>query len=110
MIGKEDFDLILNQRGSKTYEEFASDAFDSAVNTSSDVINAAGDFAGKVKDSFNKIKDEVVTDELLERMKKEAEDTFDPKVAKEKIDTASEVLGGAVERMHKKLFKNEKDN
>jgi hypothetical protein len=110
LIGKADFDFIKNQRDSKTYGEFAGDAFESAVNTSAEAIDAAGEFAGKLKDTFNKFKDEVVTDELLERMKKDAEETFDPKVAKEKVDTCSEVLGDAVKNMHDKFFKNEKDN
>jgi len=88
----------------------ADKTFNSAVKTTEEVINAAGDFAGKVKESFNKFKGQVITDELIERMKKEAEGNFDPKVAKEKIETASEVLGGAVENMFSKFMKDEKDH
>ena len=97
-------------RRSRTIKSAGEAAFDSAFKTSADVINAAGEFAGKLKGSFDKFKGEVLTDELMERMRKEAESTFNPKVAKEKIDTCSEVLGSAVQNLHDKFFKDGKGN
>ena len=108
LVSKEDIrDIQASREGSAT-DQFANQMFDSAVNMTEGAINSAADFAGELRKNFNKFKNEVVTDELLERMRKEAEDTFDPVVAKEKIDTASEVLSGAVKNMHDKMFPNEK--
>lgn len=108
LISTDDIRELERSRTSNNIDDTANKIFDSAVKTTEGVINSTADYAGKLRDNFVKFKDQVITDELLEEMRKEAECTFDPVVAKEKIDTASEVLSGAVKNMHDKMFGNDK--